>query len=128
MENNTEAPKKKILIVENDTVISHILAHALSEYGFIVAEAHDGIEGIAAVETLTPDLILLDVDMPKMDGLSMLKELRVKGNATPIIMLTNLNNPQYIADAAEQGVSGYLIKSEWEIDDLIEKVKAKLHI
>ena len=127
METNTIPSAKKILIVENDTVISKILAHALTENGFAVTEARDGVEGIAVAGAQTPDLILLDIDMPKMDGLTMLKELRKAGNTTPIIMLTNLNNPDYIADAAEHGVREYLIKADWEIDDIAAKIKAKLH-
>lgn len=126
MEPNTTP--KKILIVENDTVISKILAHTLTQHGFTVAEARDGVEGTENATTQTPDLILLDIDMPKMDGLTMLKELRKAGNTTPIIMLTNLNNPEYIADAAEHGVREYLIKADWEIDEIAAKVKAKLHL
>jgi DNA-binding response OmpR family regulator len=128
MEQNTTRAQKKILIVENDTVITKILAHTLTQNGFSVAEARDGVEGIEIADTQRPDLILLDIDMPKMDGLTMLKELRKSGNTTPIIMLTNLNNPDYIADAAEHGVREYLIKADWEIDEIAAKVKAKLHI
>jgi two-component system response regulator MprA len=127
MEQNTTLTQKKILIVENDTVITKILAHTLTQNGFSVAEARDGIEGIETAATQKPDLILLDIDMPKMDGLTMLKELRKSGDTTPIIMLTNLNNPDYIADAAEHGVREYLIKADWEIDEIAAKVKAKLH-
>jgi two-component system response regulator MprA len=128
MEQNTTLTQKKILIVENDTVITKILAHTLTQNGFSVAEARDGIEGIETAATQKPDLILLDIDMPKMDGLTMLKELRKSGDTTPIIMLTNLNNPDYIADAAEHGVREYLIKADWEIDEIAAKVKAKLHL
>jgi two-component system response regulator MprA len=119
---------KKILIVENDTVIAKILTHTLTQNGFSVTEARDGIEGINTTAEQRPDLILLDIDMPKMDGLTMLKELRKAGNTTPIIMLTNLNNPDYIADAAEHGVREYLIKADWEIDEIAAKVKAKLRL
>lgn len=128
MEPNTKASPKKILIVENDTVISKILAHTLTQHGFSITEARDGIEGIDAVAIQKPDLVLLDIDMPKMDGLAMLKELRRAGSTTPIIMLTNLNNPEYIADAAEHGVREYLIKADWDIDEIAAKVKAKLHL
>lgn len=128
MEQHTTLTPKKILIVENDTVISKILAHALTQHGFSVTEARDGIEGIENATTQTPDLILLDIDMPNMNGMTMLKELRKAGDTTPIIMLTNLNNPDYIADAAEHGVREYLIKADWEIDEIVEKVKTKLHV
>jgi DNA-binding response OmpR family regulator len=127
METHTPLEAKKILIVENDTVIAKILSHTLTENGFAVTEARNGLEGIEMTVTQIPDLILLDIDMPKMDGLTMLKELRKAGNTTPIIMLTNLNNPDHIADAAEHGVREYLIKADWEIDDIAAKVRAKLH-
>jgi DNA-binding response OmpR family regulator len=128
MTTNTTPSPKKILIVENDTVIAKILAHTLTAHGFSVSEARDGLEGIETITAQSPDLILLDIDMPKMDGMTMLKELRKAGNNTPIIMLTNMNNPEYIADAAEYDVREYLIKADWEIDDIAAKVKAKLHI
>ncbi len=120
--------QKKILVVENDQVLSRILAHTLTQHGFTTAEARNGIEGLAVAETFHPDLMLLDIDMPEMDGVTMLKELRTKGDITPIMMLTNLNNPDYIADAAEHGVHEYLIKADWDVDEVVEKVKIKLHL
>ncbi len=120
--------QKKILVVENDQVLSRILAHTLIQHGFTTLEARNGIEGLAAASTFHPDLMLLDIDMPEMDGVTMLKELRAKGDTTPIMMLTNLNNPDYIADAAEHGVHEYLIKADWDVDEVVEKVKTKLHL
>jgi DNA-binding response OmpR family regulator len=117
---------KKILVVENDRVLSRILTHSLTQAGFAVSDARNGIEGIEQAEASTPDLILVDVDMPKMDGITMLKELRAKGNTTPIIILTNYDNPELIADATEYGANQYLIKADWEIDEVAEKVKKVL--
>lgn len=119
---------KKILLVENDAMISHILANTLTQQGFTVAVARNGIEGIALTESEHPHLILLDIDMPKMGGLGMLQELRRRGDLTPIIMLTNLNNPEFIAEAAEHGVREYLIKADWEVDEIAAKVKDKLNL
>lgn len=120
--------KKKILIVEDDTVLLQMLGNVLRQHDFIVFEAQNGIEGIAHIKTDSPDLVLLDVDMPQMGGLFMLKTIRGNGNKTPVMMLTNLNNPNSIADAAELGVTAYLIKADWEIDDIVNKVKEKLHV
>ena len=61
-----------------------------------------------------------------MDGITMLRNLRASGKKASILMLTNLNNPNLVADAAELGVSEYLVKSDWEIDAIVAKVEEKL--
>lgn len=119
---------KKILIVEDDAVLLQMLANVLREHGFTVFEAGNGIDGIAHIKSDSPDLVLLDIDMPQMGGLFMLKTIRGNGDKTPVMMLTNVNNPNSIADAAEFGVSAYLVKSDWEIDDIVKKIKEHLHI
>lgn len=119
---------KKILIVEDDTVLLQMLGNVLREHGFAVFEAQNGLEGIAHIKSDAPDLVLLDIDMPQMGGLFMLKTIRANGDKTSVMMLTNVNNPNSIADAAEFGVSAYLVKSDWEIDDIVKKIKEHLHI
>jgi two-component system response regulator MprA len=128
MQPNEDGSPKKILIVENDAVLSNMLMHTLTQRGLRVVEARNGEDGLTQIQVTNPDLILLDIDMPKMSGLTMLKELRASGDKRPIMMLTNLNNPEYIADAAEYNVHEYLIKADWEIDEIAEKVMAKLRI
>lgn len=124
--NNMEP--KKILIVEDDAVLLQMLANVLRQHGFTVFEAQNGLEGIAHMKSDAPDLVLLDIDMPQMGGLFMLKTIRKNGDKTPVMMLTNINNPNSIADAAELGVTAYLVKSDWEIDDIVKKIKDYLHI
>lgn len=119
---------KKILIVEDDTVLLQMLANVLRQHGFTVFEAQNGLEGITHLKSDSPDLVLLDIDMPQMGGLFMLKTIRKNGDKTPVMMLTNINNPNSIADAAEFGVTAYLVKSDWEIDDIVKKIKDHLHI
>lgn len=128
MQQHETETSKKILVIENDAVLSNMLTHTLMKRGLNVVEARNGDDGLAQVRTASPDLILLDIDMPKMSGLTMLRGLREMGNATPVMMLTNLNNPEYIADAAEYNVHEYLIKADWEIDEIAEKVIAKLRV
>lgn len=125
--NETSSPKK-ILIVENDAVLSNMLMHTFTQRGLSVIEARNGDDGLTQIAAENPDLVLLDIDMPKMSGLTMLKKLRGSGDTRPIMMLTNLNNPEYIADAAEYSVHEYLIKADWEIDEIADKVMAKLRI
>lgn len=125
--NETDSPKK-VLIVENDAVLSNMLMHTLTQRGLGVVEVRNGADGLVQIGEADPDLVLLDIDMPKMSGLTMLRELRNSGDTRPIMMLTNLNNPEYIADAAEYNVHEYLIKADWEIDEIAEKVMAKLRL
>jgi len=128
MQPNETGSPKKILIVENDAVLSNMLMHTFTQRGLSVIEARNGDDGLTQIAAENPDLVLLDIDMPKMSGLTMLKKLRGSGDTRPIMMLTNLNNPEYIADAAEYSVHEYLIKADWEIDEIADKVMAKLRI
>ena len=116
----------KILVVEDDQILLRMLATTLVEHGFDVFEAKNGRDGLTQAATEQPDLIVLDIDMPKMDGLAALKEFRIENKHTPVIMLTNLNHPNMVADAAELGISEYLIKADWDIDDIVRKIEEKL--
>ena len=115
-----------VLIIEDDQILLRMLEGALTKRGFTVLEAKNGIDGIRVLDTNTPTLILLDIHMPQMDGLTMLERIRTGGKRVPVLMLTNLNDPDFIARAAELGVVEYLIKSEWEIDDIVKKVAERL--
>lgn len=115
-----------ILIVEDDQILLRMLANMLKEKGLIVLEAKNGLEGMEQIGAKTPDLMLLDIDMPQMDGITMLRNLKENNIKVPTLMLTNLTNNTYIADAAELGVKEFLVKSDWEIDDIVAKVEEKL--
>src|SRR5262245_37268436 len=84
----------KILIVEDDSAMREIVTHKLRTNGFDVVEAEDGKQGLAKAETEKPDLILLDLMLPEMDGFSVLEKIRGSQDAnfakTPIIVLSNL--------------------------------------
>lgn len=118
--------QKKILIVEDDQVLMRMLVNMLHGRGFDVLEARNGIEGIEQTNETKPDLILLDIDMPKMNGIAMLRSLKDGGKRIPAILLTNLNDPNLIADAAALGASEYLIKSEWDINEIGDKIEGKM--
>ena len=77
-----------------------------------------------------PDLILLDIVMPLLDGLSMLKKLRANqwGREVSVIILTNLSDAATIAEIAEQTVYDYLVKSSWQLESVVKKVKEKLGV
>jgi len=119
---------KKLLIVDDEKIIREPLAEKFEDEGFEVSTAADGEEGLAkALETL-PDLILLDVVMPKMNGLEMLEKLRAseKGKDIKVIVFTNVNEVEKVEDAAQSGASEYLVKVEWSLENLVKKVKSKV--
>jgi len=89
---------KKILVVDDEPVLVDLLRAKLSQKGFNVVEAHDGEEGLNASLREHPDFILLDVIMPKVDGLTMLKRLREDewGNTVPVLILSNLNTTEAV--------------------------------
>jgi len=120
--------KKKILIVEDETSLRNALRDKLMLEGFITLEAKNGEEGLDVALRDHPDLILLDIIMPKMDGLTMLKKLRedVWGKNTKVILLTNLNDNEKVSEALLQGSYDYLVKSDWKIEDVVTKIRARL--
>jgi DNA-binding response OmpR family regulator len=123
-----DAIKKKVLIIDDDSFLSGIYATKLDIEGFEVATAKDGEEGLKAVEKSVPDLILLDVLMPKLDGFETLKRLKqieaVKG--VPVIMLTNLGQKEDIEKGIEQGAVDYLIKAHFVPAEAVDKIKKVL--
>ncbi|TRZ52599.1 response regulator [bacterium] len=119
---------KKILVVEDDRVLRRVIIDNLKSEGFIALEAEDGVMGLAVAMAEHPDLMLVDIVMPKMDGIAMLEKLREDpwGKNAQVIMLTNLNDAEKVSYAAQKGVNEYLVKADWDIAGIIEKVKDKL--
>lgn len=122
--------KNKILIVEDERSLMAPLRKKFKLEGFEVVEANDGEKGLELAKKENPDLILLDVVMPNMDGMTMLKKLRKekKMKKTPVIFLTNLADVNYVNEAIDLDVFDYLVKSNWRIEDVVKKVKEKLKI
>jgi DNA-binding response OmpR family regulator len=120
--------KKKILIAEDDLMLLNILAEKLGQENFEVIKAKDGEEALRLALRIHPDLILLDILMPKMDGVTMLKKLREdkKSLATPVIILTNVGYGEQIDEAVRHGVQDFLVKTNWKLEDVVEKVKQRL--
>lgn len=118
---------KKVLVVEDDRVLRKVVADHLKLDGFHVVEAEDGEAGLSLALSEHPDVTLLDVVMPKMDGMTVLERIRENewGKNAKIIMLTNLSDTEKISQAQEKGVSDYLVKADWDIQSIIEKVKEK---
>lgn len=121
------ANKQKILIVEDSKSYLLVISQKLEEAGFLVVTAENGEEGLTAVKKESPDLILLDVEMPIMDGITMAKKLKESNSNTPIIFLTNMSDMKHISDAVETA-SDYIIKSELNTDDIVNRVKERLRL
>ena len=118
---------KKILVVEDEPDMRQALVESLRYEGFDVLQAANGVEGLEEALARRPDLIILDILMPKMDGMEMMKKLRQSdswGRKVPIILLTNLSADDKIMQGiVEDEPSYYLIKSDWKIPEVIEKVR-----
>ncbi len=121
---------KKILVVEDEPDMRQALVESLSHEGFGVLQAANGGEGLAQALGNYPDLIILDILMPKMNGMEMMKKLRQSGawgRKVPIILLTNLSaDDKILRGIVEDEPSYYLVKSDWKIPDVIKKVREML--
>lgn len=126
-----EDKKTKILIVEDEVVISKAYADELRDERFLVLTATNGRDGLELAVREKPDLILLDILMPIMDGLTMMDKLREKdlyGKSVPIILLTNLSaSEEKIMQAITKNEPAYyLVKSDWDLSQVLEKIKERL--
>lgn len=120
--------KKILLIVEDEGIVKEALASQFNEKEFGVLTASDGEEGLKTALEHHPDLILLDLVMPKMDGMTMLTKLRQDkwGINAKVIILTNLGETEKVAEAVSRGTYEYLLKVDWNIADVVDKVKKTL--
>jgi len=119
---------KTILLVEDEQDTITFIKEKLEEKELIVNTALNGEEGLEMALSLKPDIILLDIVMPKMDGITMLQELRNDpwGKLAKVIILTNLSDPDNFTKARCLNVSDYLVKTNWKLVDLVEVIESKL--
>lgn len=130
--NQFESPKKLILIVEDEYSMRKVLSDRFRSEGYETDEATNGKDGLAKAILKHPDILIIDVLMPGMDGLTLLRELRKSGEygrKVPAIMLTNLNpDKDEITNAVAEGEPAYyLMKVDMSVDDLLEKVREILN-
>lgn len=120
---------KQILLVEDEQDIREAMAEALTDAGFAVETAGNGVEGLQKATTLHPDLILLDIVMPEMDGHEMLKKLREDswGKHARVIMLTSMDSATNVATAYADNITDYIIKVHNSLDDIVKKVRVAIH-
>jgi len=116
---------KTILIIEDDEFFRDLVDKKLISEGFDVAKAVDGEEGIKKIKEEKPDLILLDLLLPNIDGFEVLERIK-KDPATasiPVIILSNLGQKEEVEKGLEFGAADFLIKAQFTSDEIIEKVK-----
>jgi DNA-binding response OmpR family regulator len=116
---------KKILVVEDDLFISEMYVNKLRGEGFEVFLAKDGQEAVDKTKELKPDLVLLDIVLPKKDGFEALKEIKNSDEAkeTKVILLTNLGQPEDIKKGMETKADAYIVKAHSTPSQIVEKVK-----
>jgi len=119
---------KKILIIEDEEIIIGLLQKKLIKEGYQVSIARDGEEGLRAVEKEKPDLVLLDIIMPKMGGFEVMEEMQKNAELKkiPVIVISNSGQPVELDRAQKLGAKDWLIKTEFDPQEVIDKVKKQL--
>ncbi len=118
--------KQKLLVIEDDHALRQVLSDRLKEEGYEVITAEDGEEGLSLALLHHPAVTLLDIFMPRMDGITMLGKLRRSdewGANAYVLVITNSVDATTIATIAGFGRTEFLIKSEWGLEDIVTKIK-----
>lgn len=115
---------KKILIIEDEEILADLLQKKLIQAGYSVLVAVDGVEGMKEVKKDIPDLILLDIIMPKMGGFEVMRELQKekKFSKIPIIIISNSGQPVELDLAQKLGATDWLIKTDFDPQEVLNKV------
>jgi len=119
---------KRILFIEDEAALQKTFGDILKSEGFEVISALNGETGLNLAKKENPDLILLDLILPKIHGLDVLKEIKQNENTKniPVIVLTNIESIEKIDEALELGATTYLVKSDYSLEDVIAKIKKAL--
>ena len=119
---------EKILFIEDESALQETFGEVLKQEGYEVVKAMDGEAGLEMAKTQKPDLILLDLILPKLHGFEVLKKLKgdPETKEIPIIVLTNLKDMKDIENAIEFGATTYLVKVNYSLDEVVSKIKKAL--
>ena len=117
--------KQKIIIIEDDKILSKVLCAELSDAGFEVLPAFDGETGLKLVRSERPDLVLLDLILPKKHGLEILEEIKKTPDTLgiPVIILTLIEDDETIKKSIRLGAEDYLVKSSHALAEIVMRVK-----
>lgn len=120
--------KKKVLLVEDDKMILDMYTLKFTQEGYEVTQAENGKDGLDAAKRINPDIVLLDIILPQMDGFTVLKSLKAdpKLKNIPVVLLTNLGQDGDVKKGIELGAVDYLIKANFTPSQVVDKVKSVL--
>jgi two-component system, OmpR family, phosphate regulon response regulator PhoB len=126
---NEKSEKKLVLIIDDDDNLRTVLLDKLSASGFNVEQATDGEDGLKKALAFHPDVILLDVMMPKMNGWDVLESLRKDdwGKSAKILLLTVLDDFNSVSRGLEKEANGYLVKTQLSLDEIVEQIQNTLN-
>ncbi len=124
------AEPKKILIVEDDEILAKLYKTKLAKEGFEIQVASDGQEGFEKAKSFLPDLIILDLIMPRVDGFGFLQKVNqdpeLSSKKIPISVLSNLGQESDIKKATDMGAKDFFVKADISLTQMIDKIKAAL--
>jgi DNA-binding response OmpR family regulator len=125
-----KAPGKKVLIVEDDSLLAKVLSESFLTEKFQVATADNGLNVAEAVKIFSPDIILLDLIIPGLDGFAVLKQLKsdAKTKDIPVAVISNLGDVGDVKSTKALGADEYFIKSNTAMDKIVKYVKDKLKV
>ena len=119
---------KKILFIEDESALQQTLGDFLRQQGYAVISALDGEAGLEAIRKERPDLVLLDLILPKKHGMDVFREMHADPATAsiPVIVLSNVESSDTVRQALELGAKAYLVKTNYSLDEVLEKVKTVL--
>jgi len=122
---NADTIMKTILFIEDESALQKTFGEVLEQEGYEMASALDGEIGLRMAEAKKPDLILLDLILPKIHGFDVLKKLKQAEGTKhiPVIVLTNLEGMRDVDMALELGATTYLVKAQYSLEEVVEKIK-----
>ena len=121
--------KITVIVIDDSALIRKLLSEIINSQPdmLVVGAAPDPLIAREMIRSLNPDVLTLDVEMPKMDGITMSKKLKESGSDIPIIFLTNMSDLEHISEAAETATD-YIVKSDVSVDSIVVRVKERLNL
>lgn len=121
---------KKILLVEDDEGFRKAINDSFEDTEFLIIAAVDGEEGLAKARQERPDLILMDILLPRLDGIEAARKLKQSGSRIPIVFLTNVKNDDRISEAMTvmEGETDYIVKTDVKVEDIIDRIRRRLNL
>lgn len=118
--------RKKILIIEDEEYLAGVLMTKLEKEGYAALIASDGESGLEKIKEWSPDLILLDIMLPKLNGYKVLEKLHKEGNKIPVIIISNSGQPIELEKIKKLGAVDYLVKVEFDPQEVLDKIKKNI--